>query len=647
MYIKRLKILIVLFAVLLAAMAVRIGYLQIGQGDYYRQRAEALLQHVELVPTVRGTIYDRKGLVLAQDRGCFELCLDYRFMTSSPRWIRRTQAAIRRNEGVDADEAKEIFDRRVENAWRLVEKVGGKGREDVKRTTVADVVRRIEIIRRRVGMDIREQRQAHAIVKNLPHVVSESDLADTVGVSVRKSHERVYPRGEAACHVIGMTGEVSKQEQDRLNLPTDGEGQWLEAVRSNYLPGDPIGKSGVEKLCEAHLRGRRGYERWRSRGTEPMAKGPFEPGKNAVLTIDIALQERIAALVSATGRNGCAVLLSVPRGEVLSLVSLPTFDLNRYRADYNKLAADVVNQPFKHRAVGERYPPGSTMKPITAVAALTDGTINESTTHACTGSLFSNPAKGFRCWIVGRGSHGPLVVVDALMNSCNIFFYKVGEAMGIARLGYWAKQFGYSQRAGTGLPEEVVGTVPTDGTPGEARMLAIGQSRLGVTPLHVANAMATIARNGEYLSPMLVIEGGPEQTRRTVPGSAAGFAAARRGMYKVANAPKSMTAYKYFHGPGVRELDFEVCGKTGTAETSPRLVDTDGDGSRDFRQDGRMVWFAGFAPKDNPQVAFAVMLEYVPKGDGGGGENCAPIAREMLRICSELGYVKAGQTDGS
>lgn len=639
MYIKRLKILIVLFAAALLAMAARIGYLQIVEGDYYRQRAEALLLRVDLVPTARGTIYDRNGYVLAEDRGCFELCLDYRFMTSSPRWIRRMVAAIKRRQGVDADEARAVFDRRVENAWRLVERVAGKGREEIKQTTIAYIIRRIEKVRRRVGMDIREQRQAHPIVRNLPEVVSESELADTVGVSVRKGHMRVYPRGEAACHVIGVTGQVSKEEQERLNAPTDGEGNWLDAVRSNYLLGDSIGKSGVEKLCEAHLRGRRGYERWRSRAAEPMARGQFVPGKNTVLTIDITLQERVAALVTATGRNGCAVLLSVPRCEVLSLVSVPTYDLNRYRADYNDLARDVVNLPLRHRAVGERYPPGSAMKPITAIAALTDGKISTATTHTCRGSLFSNPALGFRCWIVGRGSHGPLAVVDALMQSCNVFFYKVGEALGVSRLGYWARQFGYSQLPGTGLPEEVKGTVPQNGSPGEARMLAIGQSRIGVTPLHVANAMATIARNGEYLSPMLVLEGGPAQRRRTVPGSAEAFAAVRRGMDKVANDPRSMTAYKYFHGPGVNELDFEMCGKTGTAETSPRLVDTDGDGRPDVRLDGRMVWFVGFAPKHDPKVAFAIMLEYVLKDDGGGGKNCAPIAREVLRICREMGYL--------
>ena len=646
MYLKRVRILIVLIGVAFVALVARVGYLQIVQGDYYRRRAEQLLQHTELVSTVRGKILDCNALVLAEDRACSDLCLDYRFMTSSPRWIRGEVARIRRQEKVSKEQARAIFDRRTENAWRLVERIAGVPRDEIRRTKVARIVRRIETIRGRVGMDIREQRQAHPIVRGLSDArvraegLSNADLElNTVGVSLQSSRERVYPQRDVACHVIGITGEVSAGEQERLNVPSGGE-RWLEALRRNYLPGDAIGKSGVERLCEPYLRGRRGYKRYR-RSREPIDEDgdekKFVRGGDVRLTLDIMLQRRVAALVSGSGRNGCAVILGVPRSEVLALVSLPTYDLNRYRADYTVLARDVVNQPFKHRAVGEIYPPGSTMKPLTAVGALTDGTITERTAYICTGMQW-----GRHCWIHSRGgSHGPLTVTDALMNSCNIFFYHVGrhEDMGVARLGYWARQFGYSQVPGTGLVEEVRGAVPTDGTRGEAMMVAIGQSRLSVTPLHVANAMATLARDGEFRSPMLVLEGGPQQSRRTVPASAAAFDVVRQGMDKVVNSRRSMTAYKYFHGPGVKELDFEVCGKTGTAQTSPRRVDTDGDGRTDVTLTGNMVWFAGFAPKDNPKVAFVVMLEYVPESDGGGGKNCAPIAREALRICRELGHI--------
>jgi penicillin-binding protein 2 len=232
------------------------------------------------------------------------------------------------------------------------------------------------------------------------------------------------------------------------------------------------------------------------------------------------------------------------------------------------------------------------------------------------------------------------------MQSCNIFFYHTGELMGVEGTSFWARQFGFSQRPGTGLVEEVSGIVPLHGTKGEARMLAIGQSGLAVTPLHVANAMATLARNGQFRSPKIVM--GPAaggQDPRALPGEEELYAAVRRGMDKVVNDPHSMTAYKYFHGPGVEELPFSLCGKTGTAQTGVRRVDTDADGRTDVTLSGNMVWFAGFAPKDQPKVAFAVMLEYVSNADGGGGKNCAPIAREALRIWHRMGYLKADQTD--
>jgi len=644
MYLKRLKTLIVLIAVAQVALAVRIGYLQVVQGDHYRSRAEALLQHTELVPTKRGSIHDRHGLVLAMDTGCFDLCLDYRLMTESQRWIRREVQKIRRTESVARDRAREIFDRRVENTWRLVERVTGKGRDELKRTVVARIVRRVETIRGRVGMDIREQRQAHPIVRGLAKRLDTSELADTVGVSSPPSSTRVYPQGHAACHVIGTMGEVSAEEQDRLNVPADGD-NWLHAVRRNYLPGDTIGKSGVEKLCEAVLRGRRGYRRYR-RVRALSAEGAFTPGQDVRLTIDIELQKRVAELVRRTGRNGCLVMLSVPAGEILAMVSVPTFDLSRWRRDYNDLVRDVVNQPFKHRAVGELYPPGSTMKPLAAVGALADKRITLNTTFTCTGSMFASHPHRFRCWIHRKGGHGPLSVRDALMQSCNVFFYHVGELLGVQGMSFWSRQFGYSQKPGTGLGEEVAGVVPSQGTRGEARMLAIGQSGLSVTPLHVANAMATLARNGEFRSPGIVLgPASPPQNRRTLPGGTEVYAAVRRGMDKVVNDPKSMTAYKYFHGRGVAELGFALCGKTGTAQTSVRRVDTTGDGQADVTLSGNMVWFAGFAPRTDPKVAFAVMLEYVPDADGGGAKNCAPIAREALRIWHQMGYLEPGRKD--
>jgi penicillin-binding protein 2 len=341
-----------------------------------------------------------------------------------------------------------------------------------------------------------------------------------------------------------------------------------------------------------------------------------------------------------------------PRCDVLAMISVPTYDLNKYPADYPRLLADTTGLPLMHRAIVQRYQPGSTVKPVTAIAALSDGAIGLGDTINCRGYLY-NP-DSFRCWTWKRGKygHGPLHLVEGLQHSCNVFFYEAGNRVGASRLCEWYSMFGFADKAGTGLPSEQPGTVPTEKwlaerhrgpyQPGDARFMAVGQGLLTVTPIHIANAMATIARDGVFLSPMLTLEGGPRQVRRDLPISPAHLRAVQEGMYRVVNHREG-TAWKYFHGPEVTALEgVEICGKTGTATTAPQRIDSDGDGRIDLDdqivREGDTALFAGFAPYRDPQIAFAVVVEYV--ATGGGGANAAPIAKEMVRICQEMGYLR-------
>ena len=624
----------------LLGMAGRLAYLQMVRGDEYRQAAADLLQYTERRPAARGRILDRGGRVLAFDRPTRDFCLDYRFLTEDARWIRRQKQRIRRQLGVSAAEAEAIYQRRAGNTWRMAEELSGQSRQELEQTVVAGIVRRFETLRARVGMEVREQRQAHPVVLAVQREI-HLDPREIVGASIRHGGRRWYPRGPIACHVLGLTGEVSDEEQERLNVPED-QGPWLERMQSNYLAGDRIGKSGVEKLCESVLRGRRGYRRIKRPDTV-LDERPAVPGGDVHLTIDIELQQGLTDLLR-TGQpnhNGCIVILSLPRGQVLAMVSRPTYDLNTYRREFDSLAGDAVNQPLFHRAARGLYPPGSTVKPLTAIAALSDGTITLGTTYHCRGRLFPGVTDKFRCW--NRSGHGPLSVSDALMNSCNVFFYRVGEGLGVPRMAHWLGEFGFAARPGTGLPEERSGQVPAGGIVGEARMLAMGQGRIAVSPLHVANAMATIACGGEFRSPVLVLEGGPVQVRRKVPAAAEAFRIAQEGMYRVVNDPASKTAYKYFHkvrdagGNPIPPLGVAVCGKSGTAQTSSRVIDEDGDGRPDRTIEGETLWFAGFAPRRRPRIAYAVMLEYVQ--GGGGSRTAGPIAREAIRLCKQFGYL--------
>ena len=627
MYAKRIKILIALICVAFAGVAWRLWYVQILSGGQYRRAAAKLLEGTERLHTARGRILDRNGKILAYDQPCFDLCLDYRFMADDERWIRYRKRDIRRQENVTAEQAEEIYRRRADNTWRLAAKHSGRTPEEFRRDIVTPILQRYETLRRRTGVEkLREQVISHPVVAGMP---AQIELVDTVGATVRPSSRRWYPRGQAACHVVGLTGQVNAAEQERENVFDDG-GDWRRRIATEYRDGDRIGKSGVERLGETALRGRRGFRRFHRKTKHELGHEPAAPGRDMHLTIDIELQRHLADLMGAMhpGWAGCTVILSMPDGEILALVSLPTYDLNRYgqRKYFRQLQADA-RRPIVHRAVAGLYAPGSTMKPLTAVAALSQGLIDAHTTYTCHGALFPDKP-GFSCWIRGQGQHGPVSVVRALRDSCNVFFYRVGERMGIGRQVEWHKQFGYGDRAGSRLSQELAGLLPQRGTVGESRMLAIGQGPVAVTPLHVANAMATIARDGESRPPTILRGGAAAGGVRRLPATAEAFRLVRQGMHEVVNHPQSQTAYKVFHGADGRPIEplgVEVCGKSGTAEGS-------GDNT---------VWFVGFAPARQPRIAFAVLFEHVPPGHGGSA-TAGPVAREALRWCEKLGYFRHG-----
>lgn len=665
MYKLRVKIFLVTIMLALLGMVARLFHLQIVQGQRFRDAYEHHLERTEFVPAARGRILDRNQRILAMDYPCHDLCLQYGFLVQDRRWVRRQRRRIARSMKVSRERAKEVYDERVAHTWRLAHEtarqMGVTLRDTGETQGVVDrIIRRVNQMRRRTGTKVREEGWAHVVVPALerdPARLLRAQLARTVGMAVRLSHKRRYPYGDQACHVIGFTGQVSESEQDETDPGAPGLGgvDWLTGMRQRYLDGDPIGKSGVEKMCESVLRGRRGYTQYQLTSAERV-EVEAENGRDVHLTLDIELQkrlnhlfltQRIEQLAGVTVRedtcsNGCIVVLTVPQGEVLAMVSVPTFDLNTYRKKYPRLLADRADLPMLHRAVAVQYPPGSTVKPIAALAALASGRIRRNTTFHCSGYLFPELRDRFRCWIGPMGgAHGSLNVVGGLRHSCNVFFYHVGERLGVAGMTDWFIRFGFGEPPGTGLPEERAGVVPRrDGPRGEARMMAIGQGPVLATPLHMANAMVTVARGGKFSSPLLALEGAPRQTHRNFPILPAHAEAVKRGLYEVVNESAGGTAYKIFHGPGIRPLGFEICGKTGTAQTPPHRADSNGDGRID-RHDrviysGDTAWFVGFAPYPKAQVAVAVVADHA----GGGGKHAGPIARETFRLLRHMGYIR-------
>jgi penicillin-binding protein 2 len=651
MYKTRVMVFLGIIAVVMVTLAGRLGYLQLVRGDHYLLEARLSLQRTEVLPARRGQILDRKGRILAMDRPCYDFCLDYRFLTEDPAWIRSQIRRIARNQDLETAEARKVYQVRARNTWNLAQALSLRRGMDLGRT-VQQIVRRVDAYRRAVGTDVREQREMHPVVPGLEErdaAEARGHLEDTIGSALRPSHKRWYPyefatpdgrRVSTACHVIGRIGTVSAAEQQRLNLAAD-EADLLTRERMNYRGWDQIGKTGVEKCSESLLRGRRGYRL--HYGPKILETVDAEPGRDVQLTIDIDLQKALTERMLRARQTGAIVVLDIPTRQVLALVSVPLYNLNNFGRNFRRLVEDEIGLPLLNRAVSRLYPPGSTVKPIVALAAMADGKIDEHTTYHCRGYLY-RPGR-FRC----TGRHGDIEVVEAIQRSCNIYFYHVGEQLGAGRLVERYRMFGMGDKPGTGLPEERAGNLPTEArirrrfgrgyTAGDARNLGIGQGLMGVSPLHITNAIATLADGGRFLSPKLLVGSGPEQvvSYQSIPKSYAELI--RRAMWKVINQ-RGGTGYRRFANSYGQVLGFDCCGKSGTAEVPPQRIDSNGNGQIDGAdravRSGNMAWFVGFAPYRNPRIAFAVVVEYTP---GHGGSTAGPIAGDVVYECKKRGYL--------
>lgn len=657
MYKTRIKIFLGIITGVILLLLGRIAHLQIIRGEQYRRDYEQSIREVRLLPAARGQITDRAGRILAVDLPCKDFCLDYRFVTKDPRWVARQVRLICLRKGVSRQEAQQLYRQREAYTWRLANQLAREYDGDLVRT-IGKIVERVQRIgraaRRRAGSEalrIREQQQAHPVVRAMSNeravlVAEEVQAGKTVGATVRGSHKRFYPYGELACHVVGVTAPVTARDMARPIIPPE-KADWLTRKRVNYEPDDAKGISGVEKMCEAMLRGRRGFRLLESGRPVPLVlqSAAAQAGGDVHLTLDLALQQPLTERLRATGHNGAVVVLSVPRGEVLAMVSTPTYDLNRYREQSARLFSDEVDLPLHNRAVMRLYPPGSTAKLVAAIAALSTGEITPHTTFHCRGRLFANNPGRWRC----SGVHGAVSLHRGIMKSCNVYFYELGNLLRPLRMCKWFRMFGVHERPGTGLPEERAGFVPTREwmlrtqkrpfSVGDARQMAIGQGPLLVTPMHMANAVAIIARNGRMVQPRLVLEDDRQRVVRDLPIADGHLRGVRRGMESVVHQ-RGGTGYRVFHRPGTASPGVRLCGKTGTAEVSKQWVDLNRDGRIDAGEivrEGDMAWFVGFAPADDPQIAFAVVIEYVTKG--GGASNAGPVAREIIRLCGDLGYL--------
>lgn len=445
-------------------------------------------------------------------------------------------------------------------------------------------------------------------------VESHQDASAFPEMDLIRSWKRQYPQDGFAAHVIGYVGEISESE---LNQP-----QYLD-----YRQGDIIGKDGLEREYDSELRGVDGQERVLvdSLGHTRHAETAKEsiPGKDLKTTLDLDLQA--VAELAMDGKRGAVVALDPRSGGVLAMVSRPSFDPNKFtgrisRKDWTEIAQDK-DKPLLNRAIQAQLPPGSTFKPIMALAGLEEGIIDPETDFFCPGGA-SFYGHYYACHL--KHGHGTISVHRAISQSCDVFFYNVGNRLGIDAIAKYADIVGIGRKTGIDLPNETQGTMPSTRWKlrltrqkwyaGETISVAIGQGAVTVSPLQIVSALGGLGAGAVWYKPHLKSDDKPVLLRR---GNfkPEDLQQVISGMFGVVNEGGT--------GRAAQLPTVKVCGKTGTAQVAATELTK---GARMSSSLANHAWFVGFAPMDNPEIAVVALFE-----NGVESYNAVPIVRDVLK----------------
>jgi len=426
------------------------------------------------------------------------------------------------------------------------------------------------------------------------------------------SQRRLYPQNGMAAHVLGYTGEISDQELDAPEY-------------AKYDAGDVIGKFGIERQYNDQLMGIDGQRQALvdNRGNVRKVLGVKEaiPGHDLELTIDLDLQA--VAELAMEGRNGAVVALDPRNGEILAMVSRPTFDPNKFAvriktADWKEIAGNP-DHPLMNRVTQGQQAPGSTFKPFVALAGLESGSIDEEFTAHCAGGA-SFYGRYFKCHL--KGGHGAVALHKGIAQSCDVYFYNVGNKTGIDNIAHYAEALGIGHKTGVDLPQEKDGVMPSSKWKlryyrqkwyaGETISVAIGQGAVTVTPLQLARAYAGWITGGQVPTPHLLKSLTPKYERVNL--DPAIVKAVVDGTYAVVNEG----------GTGVRARlpGIEVCGKTGSAQVASNEF-VKGSHAKELKDN---AWFVGFAPRNAPEIVIVSLWDH-----GEHGMFAAPIARDVMK----------------
>jgi penicillin-binding protein 2 len=451
---------------------------------------------------------------------------------------------------------------------------------------------------------------------DLTFVESHRDPQTFPELEVIQTPRRLYPQGGVAAHVIGYVGEVSEQELNTADF-------------AKYSQGDMVGKFGLERQYNDTLIGVDGQRRVVvdsvGRERQVLESAEATPGHNLQLTLDLDLQA--VAELSIEGTRGAVVALDPHTGEVLAMASRPAFDSNVFAgrisaAQWKELTSDAAN-PLLNRAIQAQFAPGSTFKPIVALAGLESGAIDEHFSVACGGgqTFFG---RFFKCWTKG---HGTVDLHKGIVHSCDVFFYNVGNKTGIDAIAETAQTAGFGKKTGIDLPGEAEGLMPSSKWKlrtqrekwyaGETISVAIGQGAVTVTPIQLASAMGGLAMGGVWYRPHLVRDAAHVEEPRRGNFNPDNIAKVISGMCGVVNEGGGTGVSAAIQG-------IELCGKTGSAQRVSNDLRKSGKlDQQDLKDNG---WFVGFAPRENPEIVVAALLE-----GGLHGNLAAPIVRDVIK----------------
>ena len=594
--------LVVITVAVFLVLFVRLAYLQVIEGEELRRLSVNNCIRLQDLDPHRGLIYDQHGTLLVDNRPAFDLSI----IPKDAKPVHQTLAKLAGYTGLPLNELKSKITRR-------------KRRASYKPIT----------LKQDIGREMLAAIEVHKF--------------DLPGVVVHVKPRRHYIDAQSASHLLGYLSEISGDELKSGQYP-------------GCRPGDFIGKFGVERTYENYLRGGHGGRQVEvdatGRVVRVMKTVDSRAGNNIYLTLDQRVQK--VAEKSLIGKAGAAVAIDPNSGRVLALASSPSFDQNIFvdglSADAWKVLVEHPEHPMENKAIQGQYPPASTYKIITAIAGLEDGAVDETTTYHCPG-YYTFGDRTFRCW--KKGGHGKMDMVRAIAESCDVYFYQVGQKVGVDRIAYWASAYGLGQRTGIAIGQENRGLVPTSewklrryGIPwlqGETLSIAIGQGYNLVTPLQMAVLISAIGNGGTRYRPLIletiktaegvtVHEESPVVSG-TVTISPETLELVRKGLFEVVQT-RHGTAY------WSRLKNIPISGKTGTAQLVSRTTDEEKTEEEEEEPIKDHAWFVAYAPSEDPRIAVSVIVEHGEHGSSAA----APIARDMIRAYLENPIATQRQT---